>query len=82
MTDQLVGDEGLLNVLFELSIVQRQENIENELSDNIASVDIPVRADVSYDVGVSVNCHYEYCFCLCTTAFLLLLNIGTFALQC
>ena len=52
MTDSLVGDEGLLNVLFQLNIRQRQENIENDLSDNIASVNISVRADASYTVGV------------------------------
>ena len=51
VTNQLVGDEGMLNVLFKLSILQRQENVEDELSDNIALVEIPVRAAASYDVS-------------------------------
>ena len=48
----LVGDEGLVNVLFELNIVQRPENTENELFDNMVLVDIPVTADASYNVDV------------------------------
>lgn len=52
MTDSLVGNEGLLNVLFQLSIMQRPENEETDLSDNSALVNITVRAAAAYVIGV------------------------------